>query len=59
MDYEQACPAIRTRNKALTAIQGEPTSGDKTSLWMPSPKGKRKAGLGARLRTLKSRNKTS
>lgn len=44
--YKQACPAIRTRNKALTAIEGKPTPGDKSPLWIPSPKGNRQAGLG-------------
>lgn len=52
--YEQVCPAVRTRNKALIAIQGEPTPGHKTLLWIPNPKGKRQAALGERPRTLKS-----
>lgn len=55
-DYEQAYTAIRTRNKVLT-VQGELTSGDKSLLWIPSPKDQRQAGLGSRPRMLKSRYK--
>lgn len=42
-DIRSHAPAVRIKNKALIAAPG-----NKTPLWIPSPKGKRQAGLEVR-----------